>query len=111
MRPSLNALRSLAVVAVATIVLAGCDKQLYAQLSEPDANDLVRVLLEAGIDASKSSTDSGKSWVVSVDGGSFAQAMEVLRAHGLPHPKYTSLGEMFKKDGLISTPKIGRAHV
>ncbi len=104
MRPSLSALRSLAMVVVATLVLAGCDKQLYAQLSEPDANDLMRVLLEAGIDASKSSPDSGKSWVVSVDSGTFAQAMEVLRAHGLPHPKYTSLGEMFKKDGLISTP-------
>lgn len=104
MHPCLNALRALAMAAVVATLLAGCDKQLYAQLPEPDANDLMRVLLESGIDATKSSADGGKTWVVSVEGGNFAQAMEVLRAHGLPHQKYTSLGEMFKKDGLISTP-------
>jgi len=62
------------------------------------------VLIEAGIDASKSSPDGGKSWTVSVDGADFARSTEVLRAHGLPHQKYTSLGDLFKKDGLISTP-------
>jgi len=96
--------RTLAIAAVAGALLAGCSKQLYAQLSEPDANDLMRVLIEAGIDASKSSPDGGKSWTVSVDGADFARSTEVLRAHGLPHPKYTSLGDLFKKDGLISTP-------
>jgi len=100
--PSL--VRALAIAALAAALLAGCSKQLYAQLSEPDANDLMRVLIEAGIDASKSSPDGGKSWTVSVDGADFARSTEVLRAHGLPHQKYTSLGDLFKKDGLISTP-------
>ena len=96
--------RTLAIAAVAGALLAGCSKQLYAQLTEPDANDLMRVLIEAGIDANKSSPDGGKSWTVSVDGADFARSTEVLRAHGLPHQKYTSLGDLFKKDGLISTP-------
>lgn len=97
-------LRVIAIAVIGSALLAGCSKQLYAQLSEQDANDLMRVLIEAGIDASKSSPDSGKSWTVEVGSDDFARSMEVLRAHGLPHPKYTSLGDMFKKDGLISTP-------
>jgi len=104
MRRFLSSLRTLAILVTMTAALAGCSKQLFAQLTEPDANDLMRVLLEAGIDASKTSPDGGKSWAVEVGGDDFARSMEVLRAHGLPHPKYTSLGDMFKKDGLISTP-------
>lgn len=104
MRRLPNLFRALAVAAVSAALLAGCSKQLFAQLPEADANELMRVLLEAGIDASKSTPDSGKSWEISVDEDAFARSMEVLRAHGLPHQKYTSLGEMFKKDGLISTP-------
>jgi len=94
----------LVVVLVATLMLAGCDKQLYAQLSEGDADDMVAVLLEAGLDPDKSSPDAGKSWAVSIPGGDFAEAIQVLHAHGLPRDAYVNLGEMFKKDGLISTP-------
>ncbi len=84
--------------------LAGCDKQLYSQLTERDADDMLGVLFDAGLSPDKDTPDGGKTWTVSVPGGEFPQSMRVLRAHGMPHDKYTNLGDMFKKDGLISTP-------
>ncbi|HEX7645214.1 MAG TPA: type III secretion inner membrane ring lipoprotein SctJ [Burkholderiaceae bacterium] len=92
------------LLACAALFLAACDKQLFAQLSELDANDMLTVLLEAQVDAKKSTPDGGKTWEIDVAEDDFSRAMDVLHAHGLPHPKYTNLGDMFKKDGLISTP-------
>lgn len=94
----------LVVMLVAVCALAGCNKQLYSQLSEGDADDMLSVLFDAGISPDKDSPDGGKTWTVSVPGDEFPESMRVLRAHGLPHDKYTNLGDMFKKDGLISTP-------
>jgi type III secretion protein J len=84
-------------------VLSGCKQDLYTKLSEADANEMLAVLLEARVDADKSSPD-GKTWTVSADKASLAQALAVLQARGLPAQRRTSLGEMFKKEGLISTP-------
>ncbi|RFP09377.1 EscJ/YscJ/HrcJ family type III secretion inner membrane ring protein [Duganella sp. BJB488] len=86
------------------LCLAACDKQLFAQLSEADANDILTVLLETEVDASKLTPDGGKSWQINVAEEDFARAMNTLHAHGLPRARYSNLGEMFKKDGLISTP-------
>ena len=88
----------------AALLISGCSKQLFAHLPERDANEMLAVLLDAQVDASKHSDDGGKSWTVDIDGDQFARSMEVLRAHGLPHQRFQNLGDMFKKDGLISTP-------
>jgi type III secretion protein J len=96
--------RSLAITACLVLSLASCSKQLFAQLTEVDANDMLTALLEADVDAKKITPDDGKSWQINVAEDDFARAMETLHAHGLPHAKYTNLGDMFKKDGLISTP-------
>ncbi|WP_183714880.1 type III secretion system inner membrane ring lipoprotein SctJ [Paraburkholderia tropica] len=85
-------------------LLAGCKKELYGNLSEQDVNEMLVALLERGVDAHKDSNDGGKTWSLDVDDGQLARAMEVLRARGLPHKRYDDLGDLFKKDGLVSTP-------
>ncbi len=87
----------------ALLLLAGCRQDLYGKLTESDANEMLSALLDAHLDAEKASPD-GKSWNVSVDKTEIAQGLTVLRIRGLPAPRHASLGEMFKKEGLISTP-------
>ena len=88
---------------VVLFALAGCQQDLYSKLSESDANEMLEVLLHANIDAAKASAD-GKTWSVAVESAQMADALQVLRANGLPAEHRASLGDMFKKDGLISTP-------
>ena len=94
----------LCVTFVLLAVLAGCNKELYGNLSEADTNEMVVALLEQGVDASKTTSDNGKTWALDVDQSQVLRAMQVLRARGLPHSKYDDLGMLFKKDGLVSTP-------
>lgn len=84
--------------------LAGCRAELYTKQSESDANSMVSALLENGVQAEKKSGDGGKTWNVLVEQDRVLQALAVLRAQGLPQDKHANLGEMFKKEGLISTP-------
>jgi type III secretion protein J len=86
------------------VLLAGCKKELYGNLSEQDVNEMVVALLERGVDATKDTSDAGKTWSLDVDDSQLVRAMEVLRARGLPHNKFDDLGDLFKKDGLVSTP-------
>lgn len=95
--------RLLGVLAL-SVLLAGCKKELYTGLSEQDVNEMMVALLENGVDASKDSADGGKSWKLNVDGDQLVHAMEVLRTRGLPRSKFDDLGNLFKKDGLVSTP-------
>ena len=92
---------SLAVVLLA--LLAGCKQEVYTKLTEGDANEMLAVLLPARLDAAKESPD-GKSWNVMVDADQMGAALVLLHANGLPAEHRASLGDMFKKDGLISTP-------
>lgn len=94
---------TLACIAI-VLSLAACRKELYGGLSERDANEIDVALLEEGVDAQKASPDGGKTWSVEVDDKQMVRAMEVLRARGLPERKYDDLGNLFKKDGLVSTP-------
>lgn len=92
------------VLALCCFMLAGCDATLYTGLTEVDANEMLGVLLRDGVQADKQAAGDGKTWSLSVPQAQLADALTILRAQGLPHPKRVDLGEMFKKDGLISTP-------
>jgi type III secretion protein J len=84
-------------------LLSGCKQEVYTKLTEGDANEMLAVLLPAHLDATKESPD-GKSWDVVVEASQMGTALGLLHANGLPAEHRASLGDMFKKDGLISTP-------
>lgn len=89
---------------VLACVLAACSGsvELLGRLPEADANEAVAALTEAGIAARKQEAKSGFS--VTVDGATFARAVAVLKLKGLPRSAYAAMGDVFKKDGMISTP-------
>lgn len=102
--PAAKRTLALGLALVFATLLAGCQKELYRDLTEQDANEMVVALLERGVDASKTTSDNGKTWTLDVDGNQLVTAMQVLRERGLPHSRYDDLGSLFKKDGLVSTP-------
>ncbi|WPB57940.1 type III secretion system inner membrane ring lipoprotein SctJ [Xylophilus sp. GOD-11R] len=86
------------------VTLCACRSDLFTAMSEPDCNEALAVLLSAGIAADKASPDNGKTWNLRVPEDRIVRALELLRERGLPRSHFSSLGELFKKDGLISTP-------
>jgi len=93
------------------LLLTACGGQeIYKGLSERESNEMVAVLKTAGIDAEKSVGEKN-TWGVTVESASFARAVDVLRANGLPREQFDTLGTVFKKEGFTSSPLAERARL
>jgi type III secretion protein J len=91
-------------------LLAGCSKSpLYTDLTETQANEVQAALLSAHIDAQKAAMVKSKGWSISVAHGAIPQAMAVLNAAGLPREPLHTLGDVFPKEGFVSSPLEERA--
>ena len=101
---------SLLVLFVVSFFLSSCGGrvELIAALPESEANEVLAVLLNANIKAEKI---PGKEGNVSlqVDSHYVARAIDILRERGLPRERYLGMGDVFKKEGLISSPTEERA--
>jgi type III secretion protein J len=94
--------RGLAALLLA-LLLAACQVELFNSLSEREANDMLAILLRHGIDAQKVPVKEGLM-SLTVEESRFAEAVELLRRYGYPRERFSSIGEIFKKEGLISSP-------
>ena len=79
-----------------------CKEQLYGKLDQNQANELVAVLMENGIESTRRQVEG--DFQVLVEGKDLARAVQILKANGLPKRSYASLGEVFKDDKIIKTP-------
>ncbi|KAF1019968.1 MAG: Nodulation protein NolT [Pseudomonas sp.] len=104
-----RALRLLLIGLLASLLQA-CDMDLYTNLSEREANAMVAVLQRDGIPASRKVQDNGQLKVV-VDEQRFAEAMSVLDNAGLPQQTFSNMGQVFKGNGLVSSPVQERAQM
>lgn len=94
----------------ATIALTACSNQeLYSQLSERQANEMVAVLRQAGIEAEKKVAEGRFSVLTSR--GDFADAVRLLNAQGYPRESFDSMGKVFKREGFVSSPLEERARL
>jgi type III secretion protein J len=95
-------------VASVLILLSGCSSklELYSGVTEREANQMLALLLRAGISAEKTTGKTGAT--ISVDSARVPQAVALLNAEGLPRTQYANMGELFGKQGLISSPSEER---
>lgn len=96
-------LRRLALLCLVGLLCA-CSKvvTLQSHLSDSDANEIVMVLTRQGISVEKLRSKEGVDLLV--DETDVGRATAAMNAAGLPRRSINSLGEVFKKQGMISTP-------
>lgn len=108
MKPGLPSARLIATLMIcAALTACNARVELLSALPENDANEILGTLLNAGVNAEKRSSKEG--FTVKVDPSQVASAMSALHAQGLPRDPYVSIGQVFRKDGLISSPLEERA--
>lgn len=103
----LRRLRWLALGLALLLAACGSRVELFSAANETEANEVLSVLLDAGIAAQKAATKTGVA--VSVDGQQVARALDILRARGLPRERFDGMGQIFRKEGLVSSPLEERA--
>ncbi|MCD8351833.1 MAG: type III secretion inner membrane ring lipoprotein SctJ [Planctomycetaceae bacterium] len=84
--------------------------QLFADLSEGAANEILAVLQEQGIACTKRPGAEG-TYMVMVDEMDFQRSMRLLERLNLPRQSYDSMGTVFAKSGIVSTPTEEKARM
>ena len=85
-------------------LLSGCEfsEELYAGLSEREANEIAAILQFNDFDAQKQ--DKGKGlFAVEIPTSKFSQAIDLLHGWGYPRSGLVSLGDLFKPEGIVPT--------
>lgn len=103
-RPAFPRLLRLLCGLLLLAALAACSKMvtLQAGLTDADANEIVLALNKKGIEADKQKGKEGVTLLVKE--GDLSRATATMTAAGLPRRTLSNLGEMFKKQGMISSP-------
>jgi len=85
------------------ILLSACKVELYRNLHEHEANEMISILMNHNVDVEKV---LGKEGVVTllVDEADFSRSVSLLRARGYPGTAYNGAEEYLKKEGMVSSP-------
>lgn len=108
--PGLHTGWRLCLAGLLALLLAACGArvELMAAIPEAEANEVLAALVNAGIAAQKIPGKEGMVGV-SVAADQVGRAVDLLRTQGLPRSRFAGMGEVFRKEGLISSPLEERA--
>ncbi|MBS1196643.1 MAG: EscJ/YscJ/HrcJ family type secretion inner rane ring protein [Proteobacteria bacterium] len=98
------------LVGLLALLLVACGNkvELMASMPETDANEVLAALINAGIAAKKIPGKEGMVGI-SIDAADVGRAVDLLRTKAIPRERYAGMGDVFKKEGLISSPLEERA--
>lgn len=103
-----NVIRNFCLLFVCVFILAGCGAEsLYQELSERDANEILVVLFQSGIDADKIRVEKPQevNYSIEVPKDKIHQARSLLVENNLPRKKELGFSGICKEKGLIPTPE------
>jgi type III secretion protein J len=100
----------LGCMGVLVLMLAGCKIDLYSELSEAEANQMLAMLLLRNINAQKEVAKGGLV-TIKVDKGQFVNAVELLRQNGLPRKKAVTMEDLFPSGQLVTSPAQEHAKI
>ncbi len=89
--------------------LGGCQAELFANLSEREANEILATLEENGISAKKQSAKDVVT--ISVAEKQFAAAIRLLEKAGLPRENFDTFPKVMGEDGLLTSPSKEHARL
>jgi type III secretion protein J len=99
-------LATAAALLLAAVTLAGCgEEEILHGLPEPQVNEILVVLDEAGISGRKAREDGADGgWTVAVRRGDASHAQRILADRELPRPRPAGFGDVFGRGGMVPTP-------
>jgi type III secretion protein J len=84
-------------------LLGACQSELYSNITEREANEMLVLLLAEGIDARKVNIGDG-TFTLTVGNNDVQLALSLLDANGLPRSSRSSIGQVFAGGGIVSSP-------
>jgi len=104
-----NRLRSWLLLGLSLFLFAcGNRVDLMSAIPEDEANEVMAALLKADVAAFKTPGKDGNVGV-RVEASQVSRALQILSENGLPRERHSGMGQIFKKEGLISSPLEERA--
>jgi type III secretion protein J len=98
------------VAGLLACALAGCKTELYSNLPEAEANQMLALLMLRHIDADKKVVKDGNV-TIRVEPDQFVNAVELLRQNGLPARRIATMEEMFPSGQLVTSPAQEQAKI
>ncbi|MFM2591228.1 type III secretion system inner membrane ring lipoprotein SctJ [Vibrio sp. TBV020] len=98
----------IAMVCITTLLVIGCKEEMYSNLSETEANQMLTILLNNNIHADKKII-KGQAVTLRVEQSQFANAVELLKQSGYPRQRFATVEQLFPQDGLVATPTQEKA--
>ncbi|MDR9767922.1 type III secretion inner membrane ring lipoprotein SctJ [Shewanella baltica] len=84
--------------------LTGCKVDLYRDLPQDEANQMVALLMLNHIDASAEADQKSGNVSLKIEKDQFINAVELLRQNGFPKPHYANIEDLFPSGQLVTSP-------